>query len=138
MPYPSFGPYEYREGNLAVEWEFIGEGLSGDYDEMDPKDVPLLRANLLYYHPTNTVPEGEEPWTFEDGSYCTLADTRTPRELLDESSRILLARVRSHGNVQIDDEWGGCHFNRRLMEVWTWVEYNGTSITPPKNEGYWR
>lgn len=138
MPYPSFGPYEYRDGNLAVEWEFIGEGLSGDYDEMDPKDVPLLRATLLYYHPTSAEPEGEEPWTFYGGSRSTLADVNTPRERLDVASKLLIDRVRSHGNVQIGEGWGDAQFNRRLMDAWTWIEYDTDTITPPKDEPYWR
>jgi len=31
------------DSNIVVSLEYIGEGLSGDYDEEDPEDVPLLR-----------------------------------------------------------------------------------------------
>lgn len=33
--------------SYEVQWDFIGEGYSGDYDEKDPDDKPLWRLDLF-------------------------------------------------------------------------------------------
>lgn len=62
-------------GDVAVEWEYIGEGWGGDYDEADPQDEPLLR-----FYVQRRTPDGE--WAdVEDASYCTqMPATATPAQ----------------------------------------------------------
>jgi hypothetical protein len=56
---------ELIRGNLKVEFDYIGEGLSGDFNPEDPLDIPLLR-----FYISKLNPEGE--WEYlEKGSYCT-------------------------------------------------------------------
>jgi len=34
------------KNNIMVEWVELGEGLSGDYNPDDPKDIELLRFDI--------------------------------------------------------------------------------------------
>jgi hypothetical protein len=117
-PY-KFELYEYVDGNLSVEWEWIGEGRSGDFDEADPDDEPLLRANLMAMGP-----DGE--WhQDQDSSYCTYANVDTPQRLLDDASRMLIETVRKHGGIQFDHGTSDPHvIDRKVMEFWTHTEYD--------------
>ena len=58
---------------VMVEFEAIGEGLSGDYNEDDPRDIELMRFTVL-----RSV--GAEWEQVEDASYCTQipVDTDAP------------------------------------------------------------
>lgn len=94
--------------DLSVEWEYIGEGWSGDYQDDDPEDRPLLRANLSY--------KGQ---VLDDGSYCTAATTITPRKELRQAAKELMA------HVKVSDSYRDTYcFNRRVMEQWTWRQYS--------------
>ena len=69
-----FEELELRRGNLRVTWEYIGEGLSGDYNHEDPQDVPLLRFTVSRRIPGMADDTGVEPdeWQqLDDASYCT-------------------------------------------------------------------
>jgi hypothetical protein len=68
------------DGRVKVEWIYIGEGLSGDYDPTDPNDIPLMRFDA--YVNTQLVPSSvidfessdveDDPWAMpQDSSYCT-------------------------------------------------------------------
>ena len=93
---------------LSVEWEWIGEGDEGDYQDDDPEDMPRLRANLRL--------QDEE---LADGSYCTLATPFTPKSELAQAANALMA------SVEIFDSYRGTPtFNRRVMESWTWTNYS--------------
>ena len=65
-----------REG-YAVELEDIGEGRSGDYNEDDPHDSPLLR---FYVRKRSAAGELED---VDDASYCT----RIPATLNEDAQR---------------------------------------------------
>jgi hypothetical protein len=93
---------------LSLVWEYIGEGRSGDYDPEDPEDVPLLRASLQY--------NGE---VLDSGSYCTFAQVSTDREKLAESAQYLMKMI------EVDSE--NLRFNHRVMEQWTWLNYDPDS-----------
>lgn len=69
--------------NVRVTWEDIGEGLSGDYDNTDSDDVPLLRFSC------DRKVDGD--WEqIDDGSYCTRCPTNTPRKSLRRFAKEIL------------------------------------------------
>lgn len=50
--------------NIKIEWDELGEGLLGDYDDSKPGDIELLRFTVY------EMVDGE--WEFvDDASYCT-------------------------------------------------------------------
>lgn len=76
-------------GNVRVMWEDIGEGLSGDYDESDPDDIPLLRFYIDRWNPTD--PNG---WVeVEDGSFCTQMPTSATPTQRRQGLELLMGRV---------------------------------------------
>jgi hypothetical protein len=64
-----------RDG-IKIEWEDIGEGLHGDFNDEDPNDIPLFRFYVLV--------KGEDgEWhEAEDASYCTQMPVATPEDVL--------------------------------------------------------
>jgi hypothetical protein len=59
-----------RRGEVQVELEDLGEGISGDYDPNDPDDYPHLRFTV------SQLVDGE--WEQVDsGSYCTTLNADT-------------------------------------------------------------
>lgn len=38
---------ELVKGSVKLEWEYIGEGIIGDFDETNPEDEALLRFYTL-------------------------------------------------------------------------------------------
>ena len=72
-----------EQGDLRVEMEWIGEGMDGDYDPDDPKDVPLLRFSLWQRN-------GNE-WDYvEDTSCCCLVSRDAPIEQIEAALRTML------------------------------------------------
>lgn len=89
----SFTDVEVVRGNHKVVWEYIGEGLSGEYNPEDPTDTPLLRFSCYeYIHRDN---EGHiiDDWEqMNDASYCTrMPPTASLRHLLIAAGIILEA-----------------------------------------------
>lgn len=87
-----------RRGVVTVEWENIGEGRSGDYDDSDPDDIELLRFYVRRFEgdPSLACEALTDPalaarleveglgWSdVEDASYCTNvpADTTIPTQM---------------------------------------------------------
>jgi len=105
--------HEVGDHRWVIEWEWIGEGNFGDYDEKDPNDMPRLRANLKV--------DGR---MVRDGSYCTLASIYTPRTELETSAMELLLAVStlSSGPVLFDGEIQ-VEGTKNVMQKWTWKEY---------------
>lgn len=60
--------------NVKVELEYIGEGIYGDYNEVDPNDTQLLRFSVW-------VKDGEEWVEVEKASYCTQVIVETPEKI---------------------------------------------------------
>jgi len=93
-----------------LEWEWIGEGLNGDYEKApEANDMAMLRATLLIKGIKEQV---------ENGSYCTLAYLGTPPEELRQMSRDLFTSLDGHDSV------------KRTMQEWTWRTFPTT--LPPK------
>jgi len=63
---------ELIRGNLRIEWENIGEGYNGDYDDTNPDDVNLLRFYVSQRDTANC--EFED---IDSASYCTLFPANT-------------------------------------------------------------
>ncbi len=59
--------------NIKVVLEHIGEGLNGEFDSEDSKDVPLIRFTIYK--------DGE---MVEDASYCTNLSIHEDRLALEE------------------------------------------------------
>jgi hypothetical protein len=70
--------------NVKVTWEDIGEGLCGDYNPLDPDDIPLYR-----FYVEERLEDGE--WAdVEDASYCTQVPVDTPDDILEKLLVILM------------------------------------------------
>ena len=77
-----------REGkSYAIELEWIGEGIDGDYNPSNPNDIPLLRVNVQ--RRTN---DGD--WEdLNDGSYCTQFSATSNSENANAIATYLLYKV---------------------------------------------
>lgn len=78
-----------QNGPVRVCFDYIGEGVSGDYDPTDPNDRALLRLDAQVHSAQNYGgEETDDPnWLYpQDGSICTCVGASTPatrqRELL--------------------------------------------------------
>ncbi len=72
--------------DLRLEWEYIGEGVSGDYNPDDPDDIPLLRFTISRV----ATPLSGEYEPVEDASYCTMVRITTPRQVLWGAGKAIL------------------------------------------------
>ena len=106
-------------GKARVEIGWIGEGNSGDYDEDDPKDTPLLRFDALDLaaHKTPQECEGGEACyerdprcrSAQDASYCTQLPATLPKDVLTSVCRAIAQ------DIADKPHW------KRLLEEWSWV-----------------
>jgi hypothetical protein len=78
-----------EEDKIKVEWDWCGEGNSGDYQPSDPEDQPLLRFTVY-------KTQGAEWHEIDDSSYCTLIPITTPEEMLGKLARYILDKVISY------------------------------------------
>ncbi len=70
----NFYPVEIIDRDVKIEMDYIGEGLSGDYQKDDPDDMPLLRFTVFQKELT------EITWKeVEEASYCTNVPVNTSR-----------------------------------------------------------
>lgn len=61
-----------ERGSKRVVWEYIDEGFSGDYNEKDPTDQPLLRFSCYEYSIGSITDNVVAEWVqMDDASYCT-------------------------------------------------------------------
>lgn len=81
---------EFFWSDFKVVWEYIGEGMSGDYNPEDEKDYPHLRF-ACYKRPEGHT-KGHFEWEqVDDASYCTCLPISTPKTILKlASDKILL------------------------------------------------
>ena len=80
---------ENTSGTVQVEFEWIGEGLSGDYNENDPEDIPLLRFTV-----SKKEFAADEYWEpVDDSSYCTQISINTDRGKLESILRSFMAEL---------------------------------------------
>lgn len=92
--------YEVSSEHWRVVAEYIGEGYSGDYDEEDPDDKPLMRYDFFR--------QGEEEEAVD--SYCTLMPTTNP------------GAVRAMAHLFLNALGDSAHFPKHEMEALTWTE----------------
>lgn len=73
------------DGGTMIDFDYIGEGLSGDYDADDPNDVPLLRFYIFKKVYSNPDLDSTFIWE-QHSSYCTQVsadvDIKTEAKLL--------------------------------------------------------
>ena len=109
---------ELIRDNVKVEWEAIGEGLSGDYNPGNPRDIELLR----FYVSVLRDGEWEEK---DDGSYCT----RFPVAAADKEkwAGLLLLMDRFHDVLFSDPDAS----IKKLGEELSWIDSESVSQIVP-------
>lgn len=96
---------ELIQDNIKVEWQDIGEGYNGEYNEEDSHDAPLLR---FYF---SQLIDGE--WQdLDDGSYCTLVTAN----LAEEDQKKLLQILMDQAFDYIAQD----NYKKRLEEL-SWI-----------------
>jgi hypothetical protein len=88
MKDPCFKDYEIKNksGNRKVCWEWIGEGWSGDYQEDDASDTPLLRFSCF-------EKIGRKWVEMNDSSYCTRMPITSPKSHLERGAKEILEAI---------------------------------------------
>ena len=84
----AFKEIEVRRGDLMAVWEYIGEGMSGDYNPDDPDDVELLRFSVSKFHPQTEI--GGQWIQLDDCSYCTQMPIDTDEAILRRALEVIL------------------------------------------------
>lgn len=99
---------ELIKDNVKVEWEAIGEGLYGDFNPKNPKDVEMLRFYV------SVLRDGE--WMEkEDASYCTCFPVNTTPEEQMAGLQILMDRFYDALHDDIDASV------KKLGEQMSWI-----------------
>ena len=84
---------------LKVELADIGEGISGDYNENDPEDMPLLRFDVSVRDSKNVPLDddriGEDWEEVEDASYCTNICAWAPDSVLMQAAQDIFNEYRA-------------------------------------------
>lgn len=70
-----------------VEFEWIGEGLNGDYDADDPDDVPVLRFTATDL--AADVPDEHPSRSAQDNSFATMMPATLPRAVVESVAKFL-------------------------------------------------
>jgi hypothetical protein len=118
-------PYgEAIDGDLKVQFEYIGEGSSGDYTG-EEDDIPYMR---FYTYKKEYVEDGQgidhPDWNWvemEDGSFCTYVDVLTPNETLNKLAKAVLDKIKEV--VECDDDGGIPEYNiRKVAGESSWVD----------------
>ena len=121
-----FKDFCFISGKLQVEWEML------DVDQEDNEPPALLRANLRLW-------DGKEWKQPQDSSYCTFATVKTSRQLLEDASYALIQVVNELGHPGFDEN-GDARVNTKIMEAWTWTEYDtaNDAIAVPRDNPYFK
>jgi len=110
-----FQEFTLEERGIVLTLEHIGEGLGGDFDPQDPKDVPVLRFRFEKRQNGILV-------EVDDASFSTMIPATTPHEalvrvarrLMDEAAEAILA---------------GDHV-RNLCQRLCWIDASGNLPVP--------
>ena len=96
-----------KDKTVMVEWEWIGEGISGDWQKDDEEDYPHLRFTVYRINENNELEQ------VDDASYCTELTIATSEEDLKNLGKCILNIVenRVKGNRSI----------KRLCEELSWI-----------------
>lgn len=100
-------------GKVRVSIGWIGEGNSGDYNENDPDDVPLLRFDAydLTAHEDTTKCTGfYDCCRGHDSSYCTQLPATLPKPVLESVCHEIAEAIADEEN-----------WKRRLEEL-SWLD----------------
>ena len=84
-----FETVQLIKDNVMVEWDWIGEGVSGEYRAENPNDVPLLRFTIC------SCPNLDTPhphWDVVDFG-VTQIPIDTPRAVLDKLAQKIMDKV---------------------------------------------
>lgn len=114
-------PVELINGEVRIQLEHIGEGLSGDYNESDPEDIPLLR---FYVDRWNDAIQDWEP--VDDASYCTRLPTSISDEECEKALKILMDNFKDP--VESRDSV------KKLGEELSWIDLDWL-VTEDKTNG---
>ena len=117
-------PMHLEEDGVVVEWEYIGEGYTGDYDPEDTTDLPLLRFSVWKMRPIEEIDpdpnltlrfEDRSGWDqVEDASYCTQVPIDTDKEILEKLLKILMYNFK--GDVQAGNSV------KKIGEEMSWID----------------
>ena len=86
-----FGTVQLIKGNVMVEWDWIGDGISGEYRADDPGDVPLLRFTVCSCPYVDTAFPHWEP--VSNASCGTQIPIDTPRAVLERLAQKIMDKV---------------------------------------------
>jgi len=115
-------PYaEAIDGDLKVSFEYIGEGLSGDYTG-EEDDVPLMRfytSKKEYIENGQGIDHPDWNWVeMEDGSFCTRVTVDTPTDILEKMAKVILEKMK-----EVTGEDGIPEYNiRKTSEDCSWID----------------
>jgi hypothetical protein len=100
-----------QAGPVIVKYDWVGEGVDGDYDPSDPHDQPLLRLSVQL--------AGGESVGFEGGSWCTGTPSTSDPNVIS-SRAISVARMlaaQTNGKSPEDQAYLIERFLRRSADV---------------------
>jgi len=89
LEYEGFNEYNLpllQKGNIIVEWVYLNEGYSGEFDPSDLDDDQLLRFDI-------SKREGGFINPIDDASYCTHIRLQTPVHILQKALRVIMSYV---------------------------------------------
>lgn len=98
----AFNEVVLRVGDLQVTWEYIGEGVCGDFSADDPDDFPILRFSC---HKADAAGEMQE---LPDSSYCTQMRIDSSLDNLVKGALTIVREIRD------------VNYKRRLEEL-SWM-----------------
>lgn len=101
------------EGNVWCNLSWHGEGMSGDYDNTNPEDMPLLR--FTFY----TKDEHGDATEIANGSYCTQLSLPQSMDEINAAAQIM-------ANITQKTMSSGGNMKKVFEELswaeWDWVE----------------
>lgn len=99
-----FGTHcEHVDGDLKVQIEWIGEGISGNYNPQDPEDAPILRFRVLERAPLviDTEAGDEDGWTFIEGtSHCCGLDAEISDATKAMAASFIMSEVKGKADLK--------------------------------------
>jgi hypothetical protein len=107
-----FRDFELIHKGFRVVWEWIGEGVDGDYNEEDEDDTPLLRFSCFkrYVRKDYADPTYHDDWEeLADSSYCTRMPVNSSLKHLAIAASIILEALEDNAD-------NGC-YKKRLEEL---------------------
>lgn len=121
-----------EKAGLRVELDFEGEGNSGDYDEDDPDDMPLMRFACAARVPHPGNPDHGELVYLDETSYCTQVDDNAPWEVKLAIAATIFHEVKDKlafaEGTQVEPAWG--QRAKRACEELSWISDQDTQFQP--------